>query len=99
MVMQKPSKSMVIAPILMIFARYDRLISINLQAKSSKHTKLAYRHSYIKSVVVYSKKERATKTKVHNHAKIGKSLNVTPSRFDLGILEVQPLAELIFATS
>ena len=36
LVMQKPSKSMDIAPILIIFARYGRLIYINLHAKNEQ---------------------------------------------------------------
>ena len=43
MVMQKPSKSMDIAPILMIFARYGCLIYINVLAKNEENLPSRFR--------------------------------------------------------
>ena len=43
MVMQKPSKSMDIAPILMIFARYGRLIYMNVHAKNKENLPSRFR--------------------------------------------------------
>ena len=43
MVMQKPSKSMDIALILMIFARYDRFIYIDLHAKNEENLSSRFR--------------------------------------------------------